>query len=103
MIRLAEMKSVWILVIARPMQFVRQEVIADIVSVLQATQVILTLVDVERYPKLILDVGKTKNVLASMHVSLRTGLALAEIHVLSMSHAQETQNVRFMMNYHYVS
>ena len=103
MIRLAEMKSVWILVIARPMQFVRQEVIADIASVLQATQVILTLVDVERYPKLILDVGKTKNVLASMHVSLKTVLALAEILVLSMSHAQETLNVKSMMNYHSVS
>ena len=103
MIRLAEMKSVWILVIAHPMQFVLQEVIADIVSALQATLVILTLVDVERYPKLILDVGKTKNVLASMHVSLRMVLALAEIHVLSMSHARETLNVRFTMNYHSVS
>ena len=99
MIRLAEMKSVWILVIARPMQFVRQEVIADIVSVLQATQVILTLVDVERYPKLILDVGKTKNVLASMHVSLRTGLALAEIHVLSMNHVLETLDAKYMTNF----
>ena len=97
------MKSVWILVIARPMQFVRQEVIADIVSVLQDTQVILTLVDVERYPKLILDVGKTKNVQASMHVSLKMVLALAEIPVLSMSHAQEMLNVKSMMNYHSVS
>ena len=101
MIRLAEMKSVWILVIARPMQFVRQEVIADIVSVLQATQVILTLVDVERYPKLILDVGKTKNVLASMHVSLKMVLVLAEIHVLSMNHALEMLDAKYMTSFRF--
>ena len=48
MIRLVEMKSVSILVIVHPTQFVQQEVIVVIVNVLQVTLEIHILADVEK-------------------------------------------------------